>query len=164
MHEKEFSVMVSPSSPLKAVRSSGYTYTITCPQYTGISGAANDSRSFDLNTSNREWVGRQRGIVSIGGMLTPLDSVRMRDATDGLSNTMIVSCHGGLPTACQIESQQKGTPHAMIQSLLQMTQEVCPNLRCRTTYLNPNPRHVVNHNPHPLCENLLTPKAVTRPL
>ncbi|MEX0792280.1 MAG: DUF1559 domain-containing protein [Pirellulaceae bacterium] len=90
VHEKEFSVMVCPSSPLKAVRSSGYTYTITCPQYTGISGAANDTHSFDLNTSDREWVGRQSGIVSIGGMLTPLDSVRMRDATDGLSNTMIV--------------------------------------------------------------------------
>ena len=90
VHNKEFSVMLCASSPLKGVRSSGYTYNITCPQYTGISGAGNDSHSFDLNPSNREWEGYHSGIVSLGGMLTPLNPVRMRDATDGLSNTMIV--------------------------------------------------------------------------
>jgi len=90
VNEREISVMICPSSPLKAVRSSGYTYTITCPQYTGISGAANDSLGFNLNSTDRQWVGYQGGTVSLGGLLTPLDSVKMRDATDGLSNTIIV--------------------------------------------------------------------------
>jgi len=86
----EITAMICPSSPLDAVRSSGYSHTITCPQYTGISGAANDSLGFDLNPANREWEGYQSGIVSLGGMLTPLDSIKMRDATDGLTNTIIV--------------------------------------------------------------------------
>ncbi|QDV66397.1 hypothetical protein Poly24_00820 [Rosistilla carotiformis] len=86
----EIDVMLCPSSPLQAVRSSGYSYTITCPQYTGISGAANDALGFNLNPTNRQWVGYQSGIVSLSGMLTPLNSIKMRDATDGLSNTLIV--------------------------------------------------------------------------
>ncbi|MFI4874848.1 MAG: DUF1559 domain-containing protein [Blastopirellula sp. JB062] len=90
VNDKQFNVMVCASSPLEAVRNTGYTHSITCPQYTGISGAANDTMSFTSNSSSREWEGYQSGIVSIGGMLTPMKEVRMRDVTDGLSNTMIV--------------------------------------------------------------------------
>ncbi|EAQ82258.1 DUF1559 domain-containing protein [Blastopirellula marina] len=90
VNDREITAMICPSSPLQAVRSSGYSYTITCPQYTGISGAANDMLGFSANSATREWVGYQSGVASIGGMLTPLKAVKMRDATDGLSNTIIV--------------------------------------------------------------------------
>lgn len=82
-------IMVCASSPVPAVRSSGYDHTITCPQYTGISGAAGGGEGF-VNSSGREWVGYQSGIVAIGGMFVPLRSIRIGDVTDGTSNTMMV--------------------------------------------------------------------------
>lgn len=82
--------MICPSSPLEAVRSSGYVHTITCPQYTGISGAVGDAANGFVNASGREWVGYQSGIVSVGGTLVPLKSIRIAEITDGTSNVMMV--------------------------------------------------------------------------
>jgi prepilin-type N-terminal cleavage/methylation domain-containing protein len=81
--------MLCPSSPVPAVRSAGYDHTITCPQYTGISGAANDATF--TNAAGRQWVGYQNGIVSVGGTLTPIQCQRIRDLLDGTSNIMVVA-------------------------------------------------------------------------
>jgi len=83
-------VMLCPSSPLEAVRSSGYVHTITCPQYTGISGAVGDTASGFVNPSGREWVGYQSGIVAVGGALVPLKAIRIAEMSDGTSNLMMV--------------------------------------------------------------------------
>jgi len=81
--------MICPSSPVEPVRSAGYVHTITCPQYTGISGAANDA-TFTNNPASRQWVGYQNGIVSVGGTLTPIQCQKIRDLLDGTSNIMVV--------------------------------------------------------------------------
>ncbi len=83
------SIMLCASSPVPAVRSSGYDHTITCPQYTGISGAAGGGEGF-VNVAGREWTGYQSGLVSVGGMLVPLRAIRIGEVTDGTSNTIMV--------------------------------------------------------------------------
>jgi len=82
-------VMLCPSSVVPGVRKTGYTHSITCPSYIGISGASNDTQ-FNANSSSRQWTGYQSGIMAVGGMLLPVFPVKIRDATDGTSNTMIV--------------------------------------------------------------------------
>jgi prepilin-type N-terminal cleavage/methylation domain-containing protein len=96
-------VMLCPSSVVPGVRKTGYEYSITCPTYVGISGASNDT-TFTANSSSREWVGYQSGIMAVGGVLLPLFPVQMRDLTDGSSNTMVVgeqSAYGYSATGAQ---------------------------------------------------------------
>ncbi len=85
-------LMVCPSSPLQAVRSSGYAHTITCPQYTGIMGAVSDTGTTGFqNAAGRQWTHATANTISaIGGGLVIWDSVRFGDISDGLSNLMIV--------------------------------------------------------------------------
>jgi len=80
--------MICPSSSLMAVRNTGYAYTITCPQYVGISGAASDANF--QNASGREVTHNQGSIYAAGGGLVAWDAVRLAEITDGTSNTMIV--------------------------------------------------------------------------
>lgn len=83
-------VMVCPSSAVTAVRTTGYTHRITCPSYIGISGASNDTTGFTFNSSSQQWAGYQSGIMSVGGTLIPINAIKMRDITDGSSNTYMV--------------------------------------------------------------------------
>lgn len=85
-------LMLCPSSPLQAVRSSGYTRTITCPQYTGIMGAVSDTDPNGFqNAAGRQWLhGTANTLSATGGALVIWDSVRFGDISDGLSNLMVV--------------------------------------------------------------------------
>ena len=78
--------MLCPSSPLPKV-GTGNGGTLIMPSYVGIMGAENW-------TGYTNSVGRQRsgtwGVATQSGMLNPRTSIRMRDCTDGTSNTMMV--------------------------------------------------------------------------
>jgi len=84
----QFSIMLCPSSPVPALRNAGYDHMITCPHYSGISGAAGDANF--SNASGQEWTGYQSGIASNGGILTLVKAIKVRDITDGASNTIAV--------------------------------------------------------------------------
>jgi prepilin-type N-terminal cleavage/methylation domain-containing protein len=93
--------MICPSSPVAAVRSSGYAHTITCPQYTGIAGAVDDPAGTVggfFNSAGRQWTinATTTGIAASGGALPPLRSLKMADLTDGASNIMIVGEQSGV--------------------------------------------------------------------
>ena len=95
---KRISVMLCPSSPVEGVRSSGYGRTITCPQYTGIAGAASDpagSGGF-TNSAGREWSNSGQGIFATGGVLIPLQTVNFAKITDGSTNQIVVSEQSGV--------------------------------------------------------------------
>ncbi|HWL08219.1 MAG TPA: DUF1559 domain-containing protein [Planctomicrobium sp.] len=88
--------MVCPSSPLPQLRPMHET-NVTASQYTGISGATNDAGVFLGNPdvpiddlSGRQFAGRGSGTIALGGTLTLFRSIRLRDVTDGASNTMVV--------------------------------------------------------------------------
>jgi len=94
----KISVMLCPSSPVEPVRNTGYQYSITCPQYTGISGAVSDptgSGGF-ANPSGREWSVSSHGIFATGGVLTPLQTQNFAKISDGSSNTIVVGEQSGV--------------------------------------------------------------------
>ncbi len=82
------SVMLCPSSAVPGLRKP-YDHNVTCPQYVGINGATNDA-TFDGNPADREHAAQSSGIIAMGGMLMPHKPIRMRDVTDGSSNTLLV--------------------------------------------------------------------------
>ncbi len=83
-------LMICPSSPVDAVRTAGYPTMITCPQYSGISGAANSPSGDFVNSTGRQFTGTSTGLISTGGVLVPYDSVQIGRITDGTSNTLVV--------------------------------------------------------------------------
>ena len=85
----QIAAMLCPSSPVPGVRTP-FDHAVTCPQYVGINGASNDSNGFNGNPSSREFPGRGNGIIAMGGVLIPHRVVRMRDITDGTTNTIVV--------------------------------------------------------------------------
>ncbi len=87
---KSISLMLCPSSPLPEFGQPHNEHSIIRPQYVGISGAVNGTEGFVNSPTNRQWANHQGGIASNGGVLVALRSTRIRDITDGTSNTMVV--------------------------------------------------------------------------
>jgi len=88
------SAMACPSCPVPLLRRPN-DHDIVCPQYIGISGASNDGTGgFNSNPCDRFWTmnngANPAGTVATGGVLVPVRSIRMRDITDGTSNTIMV--------------------------------------------------------------------------
>ena len=75
-----------PSSSVDHFVKSG-DYRIACPSYSGVSGAA-DYDGFPETRVSR--CCRSEGEISAGGILVPNAVIRVRQITDGLSNTLIV--------------------------------------------------------------------------
>lgn len=81
------SAMLCPSSPVPVFRRP-YSHNIVGPSYIGISGATNDSTGFSANPCDRYWTAMQ-GHISKGGVLVPVQAIKIRDITDGTSNTLL---------------------------------------------------------------------------
>ena len=75
-----------PSSPVEKFVSAG-GFQIAAPSYAGISGATNDDGFPELRVSR---CCRSEGQISGGGLLIPNAVIRVRQVTDGLSNTLLV--------------------------------------------------------------------------
>lgn len=86
-----FNVLLCPSSPLPELHDAGAAQ-ITMAHYGGIMGAApipglfNEVRQRNCCTC----CGDDQGIAAFGGMLVPNQVKRIRDCTDGSSNTLIM--------------------------------------------------------------------------
>jgi prepilin-type N-terminal cleavage/methylation domain-containing protein len=94
--------MLCPSSPLPQTERVSGLWMCVDPSYVGIAGAAVGSTGSPLGnttgssgeisfTESRVASGQQSGYVSAGGLLVPNMAFNMSAATDGTSNTMIVS-------------------------------------------------------------------------
>lgn len=84
-----------PSSPMASMKDAGNGIIVEHPQYYGIMGATNQGTF--TNLPNRTvgccsccGGGASNAIISSGGMLVPLANKKLRDVTDGSSNTIIV--------------------------------------------------------------------------
>jgi prepilin-type N-terminal cleavage/methylation domain-containing protein len=75
-----------PSSPVEKFVSAG-GYQIAAPSYAGISGATNEDGFPEIRVSK---CCRSDGQISGGGLLIPNAAIRVRQISDGLSNTMLV--------------------------------------------------------------------------
>jgi prepilin-type N-terminal cleavage/methylation domain-containing protein/prepilin-type processing-associated H-X9-DG protein len=75
-----------PSSPVEKFVTAG-SFQIAAPSYAGISGATNDDGFPELRVSK---CCRSDGQISGGGLLIPNAEIRVRQITDGLSNTLLV--------------------------------------------------------------------------
>ncbi len=91
-------VMLCPSSPLPEFRNVGSANAIA-PQYTGISGAVNDTNTPPqfINKPNEQYFccgccggGAASGLASSGGTMLRARPTKIRDMTDGASNVMMV--------------------------------------------------------------------------
>jgi prepilin-type N-terminal cleavage/methylation domain-containing protein len=91
------SFMVCPSSPLEALRTPqapSQTASITCPQYTGIMGAASDPATVTTDrfvSSAQEWThATANTISSMSGAIVLWRGTRLGELSDGTSNCMVV--------------------------------------------------------------------------
>lgn len=98
--------MVCPSSPLDPLIASGGGFNTTAPSYVGISGAVDeDKTSASAPASDTDGFVEQRqrpganccgggnpqnGILAMGGMLNPNQSLDLGKATDGTSNVIVM--------------------------------------------------------------------------
>lgn len=94
---KVLSFMLCPSSPVPATRDTGGGHQITIPHYHGIAGAASDPANGFTETRQLACCTCcgglcSGGIISRGGMLVANNGqvIRIRDVTDGTTNTIIV--------------------------------------------------------------------------
>ena len=93
-----FTMMLCPSSPLPTMRDTGGGNVTCMPQYVGINGATNDTATpsqFVQTPAQRGCCNccasvTGGGITSRGGMLVTNNAIRIRDVTDGTSNTIMV--------------------------------------------------------------------------
>jgi prepilin-type N-terminal cleavage/methylation domain-containing protein/prepilin-type processing-associated H-X9-DG protein len=90
----EISTYFCPSSPLPHFRATRQSASVAAlSNYSGISGAANGLiPGFTESRINNLPGG---GMISGGGVMIPNGQLRMTMITDGTSNTMLVSEHGG---------------------------------------------------------------------
>jgi prepilin-type N-terminal cleavage/methylation domain-containing protein len=117
------STMACPSSPIPPLEQVGVARAMM-PSYVGISGAANDS-NFTESRVNQCCLPENRGEVSSGGLLVANQSIRVRQITDGLSNTVMVGecsdfalrsngktarIDGGFPNGWLTGTMARGTP------------------------------------------------------
>jgi prepilin-type N-terminal cleavage/methylation domain-containing protein len=80
------SFMLCPSSPIPPLHNVG-AFQITMPSYVGIAGAHNEG-GFPSGEVSACCIPTANGQLSAGGVLVPNRAVRMRDLTDGTTNTM----------------------------------------------------------------------------
>ena len=95
--QAQMTFMLCPSSPVPAKRNTGGGHNITIPHYHGIAGAASDPTNGFTETRQFGccWCCGglcSGGIISRGGMLVAGNgqAMKIRDCTDGTSNTIIV--------------------------------------------------------------------------
>jgi prepilin-type N-terminal cleavage/methylation domain-containing protein len=92
--------LLCPSSSIQPVfRTYVGTIQVMCPQYVGISGAANGNGF--VNDPERQkpccsQSGTATGVISSGGLLTPLRPRKITDCSDGTTNTIIVGEVSGM--------------------------------------------------------------------
>lgn len=93
-----FSMMLCPSSPLPTMRNTGGGNVTCMPQYVGINGATDDTATPSQFTQTPPQRGccnccgsvTGGGITSRGGLLVVNQAIKIRDITDGTSNTIMV--------------------------------------------------------------------------
>jgi prepilin-type N-terminal cleavage/methylation domain-containing protein len=83
-----FAVMRCPSSPLPPLYRVG-AYELMAPSFVGIAGATSDD-GFEESRINACCGGLQNGQISAGGLLVSNRAVELAEATDGLSQTLLV--------------------------------------------------------------------------
>jgi prepilin-type N-terminal cleavage/methylation domain-containing protein len=88
-HRITFPVLRCPSSVLPEINRVGLQYEYFTPSYVGISGASNED-GFPAWRTIKCCVADPSGQLSADGLLVPNTALRIADATDGSSNTMIV--------------------------------------------------------------------------
>ena len=84
---------VCPSSPFDALLEGGFSSNAEKSQrahFYGIAGAVDDTTGGGIFSENRNRPSASRGIISGGGLLLMSDSVAIKDATDGTSNTAFI--------------------------------------------------------------------------
>jgi hypothetical protein len=84
-------IMRCPSSPLPVHKADFLGRLVLLPSYVGIAGATPDATGFSETRVSNCCSPLMKGQISAGGMLTPNQSLRLADATDGLSNILFVS-------------------------------------------------------------------------
>lgn len=104
--------MVCPSSPVPPFRRP-YSHNIVGPSYVGISGATNDSTGFSANSCDRYWTAMQ-GHISKGGVLVPVNSIKIRDITDGTSNTLLAGEQADFGTNAAGETVTLNSRHGFL--------------------------------------------------
>lgn len=94
---QSFAMMLCPSSPLPTMKDTGSGYITCLPQYVGINGATDDTetppRFVNSGPAQMTYTGccsGNGGIASGGGTLLRNKAIRIRDITDGTSNTIMV--------------------------------------------------------------------------
>ncbi|MCA8983405.1 MAG: DUF1559 domain-containing protein [Planctomycetaceae bacterium] len=105
------SVFLCPSSALDPFDNSGTSNNAAralCHQYVGIQGSARPIPGPDGNRGTRDC---GQGWSCNNGMLFQNGNTRMRDATDGTSNTMIVAEQSGLTNGQNLTSNYYGGWH-----------------------------------------------------
>mgnify|MGYP006197639403 CR=1 FL=1 len=96
------------------------------PDYVGMMGAVWDNTFPRIGCSNQTGYG---GIYCNNGLLVPNESMRMRDCTDGPSNTIIVAEQSGINKALihyHFGSVDQLLEHAVISAF---TAEIAPGMR-----------------------------------
>ena len=92
-HNQKIPWMLCPSSPLPKTDKIGPAI-LTVPSYVGLAGATNGGTAApgeEAFAEDRLNSAAAAGLISAGGMLVPNDSIRMPEAIDGTSHTIVVS-------------------------------------------------------------------------
>lgn len=102
---KVINFMLCPSSPVPPTRDTGGGHHITIPHYHGIAGAASDPPNGFVENRQRGCCSCcgglcSGGVVARGGMLVANNGqvIRIRDCTDGTTNTILVGEGSGFGT------------------------------------------------------------------
>ncbi len=87
---KQIAWMICPSNPIPTFMNRFANPCLPAPSYMGVNGAAPLGNYQPANGTDYAWAVGDWGIVSRAGLILNNDCARMRDCTDGLSNTVMV--------------------------------------------------------------------------